>query len=94
MLGVRLKPDEEERLARHARDLGRPKSAIVREWIVERLEREDVDELIRDAAKLHAADRERAIRGAAMAASAAHLRLLDEEDGGYDWGPDGPPTPL
>jgi hypothetical protein len=27
----------------------------------------------------------------AEAATAEWLRLLDEEDGGYDWGPEGPP---
>lgn len=91
MLGVRLKPEEEERLSRHARDIGRPKSAIVREWIVERLEREDVDEQIRRAAALHAAHWTEADRQRADANTAAHLRDLDDEDGGYDWGPAGPP---
>lgn len=92
MLGIRLKPDEEERLARHARDMGRPKSAIVREWIIEGLDRTTVDELIRNAARLHAtADK---ARPEAAASTGEYLRALDEEDGGYDWGPEGPPEPL
>lgn len=91
MLGVRLRPEEEERLARHARDIGRSKSAIVRDWIVERLKRDDVDELIRRAAKLHAAAWSEADRQRADANTDAHLRDLNAEDGGYDWGPAGPP---
>ena len=91
MLGVRLKPEEEDRLTQHARDLGRSKSAIVREWIVERLESEDVDERMRRAAALHAAGWSEAEQRQADANTDAHLRELDEEDGGYDWGPDGPP---
>ena len=55
MLGVRLKPEEEARLERHARDVGRPKSAIVRDWIVERLERDSVEAELRRTAKLLAA---------------------------------------
>lgn len=55
MLGVRLKPEEEEQLERHARELGRPKSAIVREWIVERLERDSVDAQLRRTAQALAA---------------------------------------
>ena len=94
MLGIRLSADEEDRLARHAREAGRPKSAVARNWIIERLEREEIDELIRNAATLHASERERVIHVAAADATAAHLRLLDAEDGGYDWGPDGPPEPL
>lgn len=94
MLGIRLPEEADERLARHAREAGRPKSAIARDWILQRLEREEVDELIRNAAKLHAADRERVIAVAAADATDAQLRWLDAEDGGYDWGPDGPPATL
>lgn len=93
MLGIRLGAKAESQLARHARDSGRPKSAIAREWIVERLEREAVDDSIREASRLHAADRSDASTQAAMEASAAHLRWLDAEDGGYDWGLDDPPEP-
>lgn len=91
MLGVRLKPQDEERLARYARDAGRSKSTIVREWIVDQLERRDVDELIRRAARLHAEAFTAAEGQRARALSDAHLRDLDIEDGGYDWGPEGPP---
>ena len=93
MLGVRLKPDEEERLTRHAHDIGRSKSAIVRDWIVERLRQEDADELIRRATKLHSAAWSDADRRRAGANTDNHLLDLDHEDGGYDWGPAGPPPP-
>lgn len=59
MLGIRLSQQEEALLARHARDLGRPKSALARDWIMERLERESVDAQMRRAAQILAAhDRE------------------------------------
>ncbi len=94
MLGIRLDTAAEARLARHARETGRPKSMIARDWILERLDREEVDDLIRNAARLHVTDRASVIEGAALDATVAHLRLLDAEDGGFDWGPDGPPEPL
>lgn len=90
MLGIRLSPDAEARLERHARDTGRPKSMIARDWIVERLDREEVDGRIREAAALHAGARE----PRANAPEEDILRWLDQEDGGYDWGPDGPPPLL
>lgn len=93
MLGIRLPAEAEERLERHARDAGRPKSVIARDWILQRLEREDVDELIRRAARLHATGWTDADRRRANANSDAHLSALDSEDGGYDWGPAGPPPP-
>jgi predicted DNA-binding protein len=91
MLGIRLSEEAERRLARHAREAGRPKSVVARDWIMERLEREEVDEQIRRAAKLHAEHVTPEQRHAALAASDAYLRWLDAEDGGYDWGPQGPP---
>ena len=51
MLGVRLSAEVEAQLDRYAKDVRRPKSAIVREWITERLERESIDEMMREAAK-------------------------------------------
>ena len=91
MLGIRLDEEAERRLARHALESGRPKSVIARDWILERLEREDIDVLMRRAAELHAASETAQTRRHAIAASDAFSRLLDAEDGGYDWGPDGPP---
>ena len=55
MLGVRLSDEIERQLDRHARDLGRTKSALVRDWIVERLERESIDAQMREAARILAA---------------------------------------
>lgn len=91
MLGIRLSEEDERRLSRHARESGRPKSVIARDWIRDRLNREEVDEQIRRAAALHARYSTALERQASAAASDAMLRSLDAEDGGYDWGPDGPP---
>lgn len=90
MLGIRLTEQEDRRLARHASDTGRPKSALARAWIMERLERESVDEKIRVAAKLLFSE----APPVSDALNAAYFAALDAEDGGYDWGPEGPPEPL
>jgi predicted transcriptional regulator len=52
MLGIRLSAETERLLDRHARELGKPKSALARQWIVERLERESVDREMRAAAQI------------------------------------------
>ncbi len=88
MLGIRLKPDEEMMLSRHARILGRQKSVIAREWIMERLRRESVDLEMRRAVDIIEASAD-ADRGDM---SDAWLRDLDREDGGFDWGPEGAPA--
>ncbi len=93
MLGIRLPADAEKRLERHARTVGRGKSVVAREWILDRLEREEWDQKIRNAAALDAAEREKVVEWAADEATATWLRWLDAEDGGYDWGPNGPPEP-
>ncbi len=50
MLGVRLDDETTRRLDAHARALGRPKSALVREWIVDALRKlTRDDELIRQS---------------------------------------------
>jgi predicted transcriptional regulator len=94
MLGIRLSPDAETRLARYAREVGRPKSVVARDWIIDRLDREDIDDKIRNAAALDAGERTEIANRAADEATTAWLRWLDAEDGGYDWGPEGPPEPL
>ena len=91
MLGIRLSPQDEERLERHARESGRPKCALARDWIIQRLEQESIDRKIADAASLFAAERDDAVRQTWDDATDAWLRALDAEDGGYEWGPDGPP---
>ena len=59
MLGIRLSDADEQKLARHARDVGRAKSVVARDWILERLERESIDEQMARAARILAAhDRE------------------------------------
>jgi len=92
MLGLRLSPEEEARFTRYAKSIGRPKSALARDWIMDRLERESLDaEFRRQVATLteSMSSREQA---ELEAATDEWLRALDAEDGGYDWGPEGPPA--
>ncbi len=91
MLGIRLSADVEESLDRYARDVGRSKSVIVRDWIVERLERDSIDERMRRASRSIADLFTAEDRAMLELESDAWLRLLDAEDGGYDWGPEGAP---
>jgi predicted DNA-binding protein len=91
VLGVRLSLEEEERLARFAREIGRPKSALARDWILQALDRESIDRKIARAAALHAAQSEESERKSWDDLSIAWIRALDAEDGGYNWGPEGPP---
>ena len=91
VLGIRLDAPTEAALDRHARAVGRPKSVIARDWIVERLERESVDEEMRRAAEHIARVETAEQRERAIAMSDAFSHMLDEIDGGYDWGPEGPP---
>lgn len=94
MLGVRLDATDEERLTRFSKEMRRPKSALVREWIRDRLDREEIDRKIANATALDATARRNVVARAADDATSAWLRWLDAEDGGYDWGPDGPPLAL
>jgi len=91
MLGIRLAPEAEERLTRHAQAIGRGKSVVARDWILERLDRETIDEEMRIAAKLIAETTTPEELEYLSAAAEEWHRALDAEDGGYDWGPDGPP---
>lgn len=92
MLGLRLSREIEDSLDRYARDVGRSKSVIVRDWIVERLERDSIDEQMRHAAKVLATEHGSNDEVDSDDATDEWLRMLDEEDGGYDWGPNGPPA--
>ena len=92
MLGIRLPPDAEERLIRHARSLGRGKSVVARDWILERLDRENIDEEMRLQAIAIAAQTSSKELAERNTLTDNFLRMLDEEDGGYDWGPEGPPA--
>lgn len=67
------------------------KSAVAREWIVQRLQRDDIDQRVRTAAEVNACAETAETRRAALATSDAFSRYLDALDGGYDWGPEGPP---
>ena len=55
MLGIRLSAEAETALANHAREVGRQKSVLARDWIMERLERESIDEQMRRSARILAA---------------------------------------
>jgi predicted DNA-binding protein len=91
MLGIRLPEEAEKELARHARALGRGKSVIAREWILESLERESIDAQMRRVSQhLSRHESPERLRQAEQMGADA-LRRLDEEDGGYDWGDKGPP---
>jgi hypothetical protein len=91
MLGLRLSPDEEKRFTRYAREMGRPKSTLAREWLMERLDRESLDaEFRRQVASLSNSMSPQEVEEL-EAATDEWLRALDAEDGGYDWGPEGPP---
>ncbi len=90
MLGIRLSADAEAALGRHAKALGRGKSVIAREWILERLESEGVDrKLRRIAAHFALADGKTPSEDAA---GKDWFEALDAEDGGFDWGDEGPPA--
>jgi predicted transcriptional regulator len=91
MLGIKFKRIDEERLSRVAREQKRPKSALAREWIIDRLNREEIDGKIAIAATLDAEERKHIAEITSIDATDAWLRALDAEDGGYDWGPNGPP---
>jgi predicted transcriptional regulator len=92
MLGIKLRSEDEHRLSRFAHELRRPKSSLAREWILDRLDREEIDRKIADASALDAGERARIVDIAGGDALDAYLRWLDAEDGGYDWGPKGPPA--
>ena len=91
MLAIKLEPQDEIRLAQLAKDLGRVTNDVVRDWVLARMDREDVDAKIRNFASLDAEERCRIAEIAGGDATDAWLRALDAEDGGYDWGPGGPP---
>ena len=55
MLGIRLSAEAETALSNHAREVGRQKSVLARDWIMERLERESIDEQMRRSAHILAA---------------------------------------
>ena len=88
MLGIRLKPEEEIMLTRHAKTLGRQKSVVAREWIMERLQRESIDTEMRRAAEIIATSESPDYDYLAD----DWLSELDKDDGGFDWGPAGPPA--
>lgn len=92
MLGIRFSPEDELELGRLAREAGRPKSVLARDWIKDRMSREAINQKIRNAASLDADERKRVIEIAGGDATDAWMRYLDAEDGGYNWGPSGPPA--
>ena len=86
MLGIRFSEEDEERLAIFARRLGRPKSVVARDWILERLEREAADDQFRQDIERIAVVQADKSGEWYDAVSNDILGALDHEDGGYDWG--------
>ncbi len=92
MLGIRLQPEDEAALERHARALGRPKSAVARDWIRERLGTETIAAQLRVSSRFLANFANGEELTDIDRATDDWLSMLDQEDGGYDWGPAGPPA--
>ena len=90
---VTLAPSIARRLRDHATRRGLDAADLARQWLAERLDRADVDHLIENYATLSPEQRGRVAAIAEADASAAWLRALDAEDGGYDLGSSGPPGP-
>ncbi|MGI4876123.1 MAG: hypothetical protein ACRYG4_01405 [Janthinobacterium lividum] len=80
MLGIELEAHDDARLDRMAENAGRSKSAVARDWILARMEREDVDAKIRNFASLDVEERLDIARIAGGDATNAWLRALDAED--------------
>ena len=89
---IDLDDDTRERLDRHARETGKSASDLVRTWLLERLHRIDMLRRTENFASLSEQERIELRDWAGDQATDAQLLWLDAEDGGYDWGPDGPPT--
>ena len=94
MIEISLPIEAEQRLTDFARKNCRAEDEVVRDWVFQRLAREEINELIRNANSLDSVDRQRVISIAAGGATDAQLRWLDAEDGGYDWRPSGPPEAI
>jgi hypothetical protein len=59
MIAAKLAPDREAAFARHARELGRTKSDVLRDLVEDCLERNSLDaKIARDAARLARLDRD------------------------------------
>lgn len=92
MLGLRLEPALANQLDAFARQTKRTRSSIARDAVREYLDRHSIEaEFQRQVAVLNSrrSDEDEAWQAAQ---ADAFLRGLDEEDGGYDWGPAGPPV--
>ncbi|QMW23768.1 ribbon-helix-helix protein, CopG family [Sandaracinobacteroides saxicola] len=93
MLGLRLDAATEKRLAQHAAETRRTRSDIARVAVREYLDRHSEDaEWERQLATLRKAREARAEIDTGGDGTKAWLRSLDAMDGGYDWGPNGPPA--
>lgn len=90
MLGVRLDPETERALADAARDEGKSKSELVRHWIKQKLKKRAMAEQVLTSPVWQRPLSPEA-KQALDRATDAYLAALDAEDGGYDWGPEGPP---
>ena len=92
MLGLRLEPELQRQLATLARRTGRSKSDIAREAVRDYLDRHDDDAEFRRQVFLLQQGHTEEDAALAAARTVEWVRILDEEDGGYDWGEGGPPA--
>lgn len=92
MLGLRLEPELQQQLTTLSRRIGRSKSEIAREAVREYLVRHDDEaEFRRQVIALNDSYTPEDVASHDARVS-EWLRALDEEDGGYDWGENGPPV--
>ena len=92
MIALELPADVEGRLGELADEIGKTRTGLAHDWIIERLNREALNRKIRDNSFVNEAERQHAIEVTGGDATDAWLRWLDAEDGGYNWGPNGPPA--
>ena len=92
MLGIRLNPAVEERFERFVRRRGQRKSDVGRTAIIEYMDRHEAEgEFLRQVRLLNEVPLSEAEQKEAERRTNDWLAALDAEDGGYDWGPEGPP---
>ena len=92
MLGVRLDEETERALEEAARAEGSTKSGLARSWILEKLAARTRSTITAEDLAAWQKPLSASAEEALSRATEAWLEALDAEDGGYDWGPAGPPV--
>jgi hypothetical protein len=92
VLGIRLNSEVEARFERFVRRRGQRKSEVGRTAIIEYMDRHEADaEFMRQVRLLNEQPLSESERKEAERRTDDWLAALDAKDGGYDWGPEGPP---